>query len=360
MALDPVLAGAVAVDEAQQLRGKARARGSADLRIDADLLGLEVDLRQGAIGQAGPDRARLDRRQVVGQDHVGASGIELRSQRRRVGRDQAEDRHDLRGDALSKCRGVGVGRADHLGGVGTEQVALDGGGKHHGPAPVVDRPAHRRDHDARRHLLAGTRHEVVVAQHLPIAQTGDAGDAEAGKQHQHDQAARATIGPAGHQAGILVVGRLVLGARGLARGHHERVDELAEPGVEGLAPDRRLAAEAGQVRDQVALVGLELRPRGHEAIEVEIRRRDLNRLGQREEPEQEDDHDPDHHQAHPALPASGPDGRGAPKASAREVRGPIRWVGSAPGDGRLVPAARRQGAGARSRPGIARHQSTPR
>src|SRR5664280_3769813 len=73
----------------------------------------------------------------------------------------------------------------------------------------------------------------------------------------------------------------------LSRGDDERVDELPEARTQGKLADRRLATQPREVRDHIAFGRLELLPRRDQAVDVVLRGRDTDGLGEREEREQE-------------------------------------------------------------------------
>ena len=164
--LDAVLPDALAVDEAEQMRGERRLGSAAGLRIQALLLGLQDEAGELRVvaGMELPDPIGRGRVETACEDHVLAvAGHARRQVRRRIAL-EPEQRHELPGDLRAALRREQLR-------VGREPVALDAGREDHRPGAVVDRAAGRRDRVRLRRLLDRHRGELVAPDHLPVRET---------------------------------------------------------------------------------------------------------------------------------------------------------------------------------------------
>ena len=137
-------------------------------------------------------------------------------------------------DGLPALVGVQlVGRPD-------EALALDGRGEHDGPGPVVDLTAlaRRVERDGRLGQRFGG--QPLLVDDLPVGQARRERERADGEDDEQEEEPAARVGAAQHR----LVDRL-------ARRQDDGVGQLSETRIDGLLADRRLAAEAVEVRTDV-------------------------------------------------------------------------------------------------------------
>ncbi len=124
---------------------------------------------------------------------------------------------------------------------------------------------------------------------LPEAEAADQQDRDEEQRHQDEKVAATRIGAAQHVA----IDRS-------AGAQDEWFGERGEPEIDRLLADRGLPAEPVQVGGQLLLLGDQAISLVQELAHVVIRGRDADRLGEREEREQEGDDDRPEQQRQPA------------------------------------------------------------
>src|SRR4029078_8167895 len=126
----------------------------------------------------------------------------------------------------------------------------------------------------------------------------------------------------------------------------ERIGQLAEAGVDRLATDRALATQAAQVGEQLLLALLQRVLLLEHVVDVVAGRGAADRLGQREEREDERDADPAQYERQAIRSALGPDGATDPAPGdgrrlcppAHAAGGERRWLAGALVDGHALVA----------------------
>jgi len=161
--LDAVLAAALAIDEAEEMRRQRRTRPATDLRVDALGLGLERQREEPLGSDRRTDPVGKCPVQAVAQDQVfGVSG-HLVAQRGRVHLVQGEDPGQLlhRGPATLGCQLV---RRRY------KPFTLEGRGQHDGACPVVDVAALAGRIEGDRGLGHGLAGQPFAVDDLPVRQ----------------------------------------------------------------------------------------------------------------------------------------------------------------------------------------------
>ena len=131
VALDAVLARALAVDEPEEVRGQARVGAAAGLRVDPLGLGLQADADDPAVARGLADALAEPGLDAAGEDDVGLGAGQLLAQDQLGGGLQLEQADERVAGRLDPVRGDLVGRGD-------EPLAVDGRGQEDDAGPVED------------------------------------------------------------------------------------------------------------------------------------------------------------------------------------------------------------------------------
>ncbi len=185
--LHAVLAGALAVHEAEELRAERRVAAAAGLRIHPERLGFERDPGEAPVRAGRPDLVGDRRLDLAGEDEVAlVDHQQLVAKRRRRRVIEHED-----ADQLVAGRLPLLGREDLR--VGDQPVPLDGRREDHRPAAVVDVAAPAGLLDLDRGLGDGLGGEVVALEDLPVREPADDRDRGHHEDQQQEQQPRSRI-----------------------------------------------------------------------------------------------------------------------------------------------------------------------
>ena len=193
--LDTVLAGVLAVDEPEQVRGERRLGATADLRVHALRLRLERDVHDPFVAQRLADPLGHGRLDAAGDDDVRPLRCELLAEGRRLGVVELQDPDEL----VAGLRAGGRVTCQLVGG-GDQPIPVDRRGQQDRAGPVVDVPAPAGDLDADRGLGRGARHQEVALEDLPVGRPREQRERPDGEDRQQDQQAAAGIGATQHRS----------------------------------------------------------------------------------------------------------------------------------------------------------------
>jgi hypothetical protein len=178
--LDAVLADALAVDEADEVRRERRIRAAARLRVGPQRLRLERHVRERPAADRRGNPLRDVRRDVARKDDVLATGPDAVVERLAAGGVELQDPGELVDEVAALVR-LDLVRRDH------DAVAFDARGEHDRPAPVVDRAAGARLLGPERRLTARLGREGVAAHDLPPREAADDRDRRDDKGDEENQ-----------------------------------------------------------------------------------------------------------------------------------------------------------------------------
>ena len=189
--LDAVLALAVAVDEAEELRGERRVRSAALVWVDANGLGLERDRLDRAVRRRDPDPVGRRPVDAVGEDDVLLVGHHPLGQLIGGIALEAKDPDELGGDLLTA---LWTDERRHR----CEALAIDGRGEDDDPTPVVDIAAPARHLGPGGRLGDGLLGEAVALGDLPVREPCDERRRDHDERDQQQEQSATRIGPSEH------------------------------------------------------------------------------------------------------------------------------------------------------------------